>query len=129
LHLNDPLSVAWEVMPWSFVADWFLPIGDYLGAVDFYRSFDINYIVRSEKVVRQGTFHDPGPYYEIEGAEGYFTREVTFTRSINSNPSTYADVPTPSFKSMQKALTPEHLLNAFALLTSTTDGIRKSLKF
>jgi len=23
LHLNDPMSVLWEVMPWSFVADCF----------------------------------------------------------------------------------------------------------
>jgi hypothetical protein len=26
----DPLSVAWEVLPFSFVADWFIPIGTYL---------------------------------------------------------------------------------------------------
>lgn len=28
--LNNPLSVAWELIPFSFVADWFLPIGDFL---------------------------------------------------------------------------------------------------
>jgi hypothetical protein len=30
LGLLDPLSVAWEVLPYSFVVDWFLPIGQYL---------------------------------------------------------------------------------------------------
>ncbi len=30
LGLLDPLSVAWEIMPWSFAIDWFLPIGSYL---------------------------------------------------------------------------------------------------
>jgi len=30
LGLYDPLSIAWELTPWSFVVDWFLPIGDYL---------------------------------------------------------------------------------------------------
>ena len=30
LGLMDPLSVAWELMPWSFVIDWFIPIGTYL---------------------------------------------------------------------------------------------------
>jgi len=30
LGLSDPLSVAWELTPWSFVVDWFVPIGTYL---------------------------------------------------------------------------------------------------
>jgi hypothetical protein len=30
LGLEDPLSVAWELLPWSFVIDWFIPIGSYL---------------------------------------------------------------------------------------------------
>jgi len=28
--LNNPALVAWELVPFSFVADWFLPIGDFL---------------------------------------------------------------------------------------------------
>lgn len=28
--LINPLTVAWELMPWSFVIDWALPIGQYL---------------------------------------------------------------------------------------------------
>lgn len=30
--LMDPMSIAWEAMPFSFVWDWFNPIGDYLAA-------------------------------------------------------------------------------------------------
>lgn len=32
--LLNPLEVAWELVPFSFVADWFLPIGDYLAQFD-----------------------------------------------------------------------------------------------
>jgi hypothetical protein len=28
--LLNPLEVAWEILPWSFVIDWFLPIGNWL---------------------------------------------------------------------------------------------------
>lgn len=28
--LTNPLSVAWELVPFSFVVDWFIPVGDYL---------------------------------------------------------------------------------------------------
>lgn len=30
--VSNPLEVAWEIVPFSFVADWFLPVGDYLRA-------------------------------------------------------------------------------------------------
>lgn len=29
----NPLVVAWELVPFSFVADWFIPVGDWLSAV------------------------------------------------------------------------------------------------
>lgn len=32
--LFNPLEVAWELVPLSFVVDWFLPIGDYLSQFD-----------------------------------------------------------------------------------------------
>ncbi len=32
--LVNPLEVAWELVPLSFVADWFLPIGSYLASLD-----------------------------------------------------------------------------------------------
>lgn len=32
LGLSDPFNVMWNLVPWSFVVDWFLPIGDVLQA-------------------------------------------------------------------------------------------------
>lgn len=32
LGLTNPLNIAWELVPFSFVVDWFLPIGDFLNA-------------------------------------------------------------------------------------------------
>jgi len=34
LGITNPASLAWEVTPFSFVADWFFPIGDYLNRLD-----------------------------------------------------------------------------------------------
>lgn len=34
LGLTNPLAIAWELTPWSFVADWFLPVGNYLNNLD-----------------------------------------------------------------------------------------------
>jgi len=33
MGLINPLSVAWEVVPFSFVVDWFLPVGNFLEAL------------------------------------------------------------------------------------------------
>jgi hypothetical protein len=32
--VTNPASVAWELLPWSFVIDWFIPIGDYIDVWD-----------------------------------------------------------------------------------------------
>lgn len=34
LGLTNPLAIAWELVPFSFVVDWFLPVGTYLGNLD-----------------------------------------------------------------------------------------------
>lgn len=33
LGLLNPLEVAWELVPWSFVIDWFVPVGTFLSAL------------------------------------------------------------------------------------------------
>lgn len=33
LGLINPLEIAWELTPWSFVVDWFIPVSDFLTAL------------------------------------------------------------------------------------------------
>jgi hypothetical protein len=35
LGISDPLLVVWELVPYSFVVDWFLPVGKYLQSLDY----------------------------------------------------------------------------------------------
>jgi hypothetical protein len=32
--LTNPVAVAWELLPWSFVVDWFIPVGDFIDTLD-----------------------------------------------------------------------------------------------
>jgi hypothetical protein len=34
IEIGNPLEIAWELVPFSFVVDWFIPIGDWLGSLD-----------------------------------------------------------------------------------------------
>lgn len=35
--LTNPLLLAWEILPYSFVADWFFPLGNYLQQLEYAR--------------------------------------------------------------------------------------------
>lgn len=34
--ITNPLSVLWEIVPWSFAIDWFIPVGRFLDSLDAY---------------------------------------------------------------------------------------------
>lgn len=34
LGVTNPAAIAWELLPWSFVIDWFIPIGNYIDVWD-----------------------------------------------------------------------------------------------
>lgn len=38
--LSNPLVVAWEIVPFSFVVDWFLPIGDAISALSAFNGLE-----------------------------------------------------------------------------------------
>jgi hypothetical protein len=38
--LLNPLEVAWEVIPFSFVADWFLPVGDFISGLSAFNGLE-----------------------------------------------------------------------------------------
>jgi len=134
LQLNDPLSVAWEVLPWSFVVDWFLPIQSYLGALDFYRKFGVKQLIMCTKTVlttesKGGRYpsNQFDPWVDIVGPADK-GKWVTFVRSLESTQN-YANMPLPQLKGMKEALSPLHLANAFALLNGSVNGFRSKLKF
>lgn len=114
--LTDPLSIAWELVPYSFVVDWFIPIGQYLEA-------------RGMSHALEGTFvtsHKFSQYYgkltrDLRGTAGYYIdspvwyhRSGNFSRTISYN----LDVPYPNIKPLAKSLSWLHCSNAVALLTS-----------
>lgn len=45
--LDNPLSVAWEVVPFSFVVDWFVNVGDFLGSLTDFAGMTLESVSRS----------------------------------------------------------------------------------
>jgi hypothetical protein len=62
--LVNPASVLWEVMPWSFVIDWFLPIGKFISSISAENGLEFSTGTRStlirttKTVVRKYRYYD-----------------------------------------------------------------------
>lgn len=116
LGLYDPLSVMWELTPYSFVADWFIPIGPALEARTAASSLKGQFVTSRKQVYTDGNaFGYWGTMEDSVGPmSGSFTG-VTFSRTISSTLTEAV----PTFKPLSKVFSMEHTINAIALVASS----------
>lgn len=117
LGLTTLESVAWELTPWSFVVDWFIPIGDWLTARGHAQGLKGTFITSDKQV---GINHTPtGDFsYTVNAWAPAQYRSVNFSRTI----SYVLKVPMPTMKPLAKAASWRHCANAVALLVSGHGG-------
>lgn len=114
LGLVNPAEIIWEILPYSFVVDWFLPIGPWLSSL----TGDIGYHFISGCQSSKATCTTAGsrisstyPGYTIDNP-GEFKlngKGETFVRSI------YGSAPFPGLY-VKNPLSLEHVANALALM-------------
>lgn len=122
--LASAAAVAWEILPYSFVCDWVVPIGSYLQALRTSAQLTGTVVV---SVKSDTTFTDVRSGTEILqllSVEGPPPRErlITFTRSV----STELSPPTPLGDLSPSSILPDwkRSLNAVALLSNLKiDGL------
>jgi hypothetical protein len=112
--LTDPASVAWELMPYSFVADWFIPIGSYLQARSLASALTGTFVttITERQWCRINAFKQYANQKTVSGPQYRYHSVVT-----NRTVSTSLQVPLPGFKTLDKVLSWKHCANAVALLT------------
>jgi hypothetical protein len=113
--LTDPSSMLWELLPWSFVADWFIPIGSYLSARGLAQSVSGSFITT---ITRREYFETISglplsPVNKRNRDFNYRSMKIAVDRTVSSSLST----PLPSFKPLAKVASWQHCVNAVALLT------------
>jgi len=112
--VTDVASILWERTPWSFVFDWFIPVGQWLEALSFQNAVSGTYVVSTKQEwwwsgVRSLNEH------AIMGALDDMPigmREGSFTRTISTSPP----IRPPTFKSVGKIASVQHCINAVSLL-------------
>lgn len=114
LGLTDPLTVAWELIPYSFVADWFIPIGTYLENLNQIPRLSGRFLTT---IVNKGTSSSaPRPFSET-GVIWTNPPICSYTFfHMNRDASTSLSVPTPTFNSLADAMSPKRIWNSLALL-------------
>jgi hypothetical protein len=117
LGLTNPELVLWELVPFSFVADWFLPIGDYLEARAITSIVKGTYVT-GDLIVSRSFPPTGGCLTDIEPCSGY--RRIQSTRTVSTAPQ----MPLPAFKSLKQVASWQHCANAIALLNQAFTGKR-----
>jgi hypothetical protein len=121
--LVNPLSVLWEIVPFSFVVDWFTPIGNFLENFTFGMGLRFSRKWVSDKVVSQA--NATSSYAEV-GVHG--VRDTSSTCDMHRGTSWT----TPSLPKFQFPKFPrDRALNALSLavtaLSSLQSGVDRNL--
>lgn len=114
LGLKDPLAIAWELMPWSFVIDWVIPIGTYLQAYAAIPKLVGRHCLTKYSFGETGAFTHIHPAFK--GASG-FVRQVNVSRTVGTGAEAFT-VPRPEFKQLDQVFSGLHIMNAIALVQS-----------
>lgn len=110
LGLTDPLQVVWEIIPFSFVFDWFLPIGTYLENLAIIPSLKGRFLstrfMRMDSRITAILTSDP----TYKGA-----RRVGHVLELRRVPLTSLTTQLPSFVDPITAMTSKRIANAVSL--------------
>lgn len=111
--LTDFASSVWEATPWSFVFDWFIPIGGWLESRGLLSAVSGTYVTST----KQGCEWSGVKSLNAHAAMGFLgpigMRKGSFTRTIGGG---YA-LPLPTFKPLNEVPSWRRAANAVALVT------------
>lgn len=122
LGITNPASLAWELLPYSFVVDWFIPIGPFLERLDYHNGLVFKHgwlSIQTRQGARQ-RLEDTSVQYQnvsstFSGASGN-GEAFLFTREALSG---FPAVPPPRIKD---PFSLAHVANALSLLATAFRG-------
>jgi hypothetical protein len=117
--ISNPLLLGWELLPYSFVVDWFLPIGNYLSSLDATNglTFHSGYVTVFSKM-KGTTFRDINYSYASGLVCVYEVTQENY-EEIKCNRTTLAGFPSMPFPSFKNPLSTSHVASAMSLLLQT----------
>lgn len=122
----NPISLAWELIPFSFVVDWAIPIGPYLESLSYWKGLEF-VEGRETRFTRYHTailqeWEDLYQADDLYGAKGFY--EHFGVRLDRLKITSFPQMEPPVFKD---PFSVSHSLNALALLKSVFSGGPRAL--
>lgn len=116
---TNPISLAWELLPWSFVSDWVLPIGPFLESLtqwdglEFYDGCETQF-TRQSTFYRQ--FYEGNKPYGVPEQYVYTAAGGLKVEAIRLDRLKLTSFPTLSRPQLKNPLSITHAANALALI-------------
>lgn len=113
--LTNPALLAWELLPYSFVVDWFIPIGNYLGSLD--ATIGLGFQKGHHTFFQRGTSSYRLTAFQAPWFAFRYNVQIRSSRSVVACTRTVlTDWPELRFPPFKNPFSFEHALNAIALL-------------
>jgi hypothetical protein len=114
LGLTNPLLVAWEVVPYSFVIDWVLPIGSWLDSLDALLGYSSAWY--SSTHYSNTLWTDEGISYEWDYNSFIHNNWLGTKRLLKVDRTASSGVPLPAFPRFKDPRSLGHMANGLSLL-------------
>jgi hypothetical protein len=111
--VTNPLLVAWELVPFSFVVDWFLPVGNYVESLDAMLGYTSGYYTSSLLV--RANWTDNGRSGTV-GIHKIFNNYSGYKKLIHLSRTAQAGVPLSKLPRFKDPRSLGHMANGLALL-------------
>lgn len=114
--ITHPLSTLWELMPWSFVVDWFINVGDWLLALE--SKVGVKILATGVTTREDATYQRIVGSYVKDGPNqfddpGWESLEETHTSSLYRRE---VNLSLPQFPQLNVRVNPKRAIDAIALL-------------
>lgn len=110
---GNPVEWAWELIPFSFVVDWAIPIGDWLGQLDALQGITDIHGTVTTRTEDRFKYRSNLPDYSFTERYGSYSQN-TYKRDVISS------IPLPSIPKWSPSLSAKRAINATALLLGMT---------
>lgn len=131
----NPLSIAWELVPFSFVADWFVDIGGYLSNMEASLGTGLSFKRGMVTELSIMTTEVPGSLkswsHRVNYGGGYIVDyfydyaidpDKNWRREVSKARSALSDFPRPRFPALKVSLGSQRIISAAALIRQVLLG-------
>jgi len=125
LGLSNPGLTAWELVPFSFVVDWAIPVGDWISSLDAARGYEFLGGTLTERRYHISKFRSASQFGGKN--RSHLTGGIDFQKRVER--WVYPSSPIPTLPRAKNPWSYTHAANAASLLAKVTEGAKAPWRY